>query len=900
MLTTVAPTPDTLGLPFAEWRPIQITVIEDALSAWSDGASTVAIAPSTGCHGDPNAQVLMADGASKKVSDVVVGDRLAGPAGARTVLGLCRGNEQLYTIKPLKGMPFVVNAHHVLTLQRTCASKTLTWPSLKEAVIDLPVCDYLTKSATFRHKHKLLRSAVTAFENENAVAALPIAPYVLGLLLGDGRLRSTPEVHKTDPELLADLTKESRRFGLTPKELYKHGELCGWSLSGTKGGAHPQNRLSKVLDSLGLRGHTCVDKFVPALYLSAARKERLEILAGLLDTDGHMSGGGYDFISMSSALSQAVCFLARSVGLAAYLQPCEKYCQTGGGGIYYRVSVSGDCSIIPCRIARKRAPARRQIKNVLRTQFEVQPCGNGEYWGFTLDGDGRYLLSDFTVTHNSGKTGMGMALAALTGRTVYLTATKALQNQITREYGDAVVDVRGRSNYKCAWAASASTTCEDGPHMGCKAHRDGGCPYVLQLNAAKQAQAVVTNYAYWIAVNRHGDGLGDIPDLLVCDEAGQAVDEVCRTLSVTLTLRELMAAGTPAMTGDGLDLHAWQQWAPGALTDIRGKVEHVAAKLKTRATDKDLLLESRQLRLLQQKLETIASLQGRWIVDHTHDGNNREQSHGWRFDPVWPGVYCQQYLYCGTPRVLLMGATLNKKTCGLLGAPDAKYHAYPPVFDPRRNPFYFLPVPKASGEGFVRVDKHTHAEDFRALVVRMDQILRSRPHSKSIIHCTSYQRQKDVFALSSERSRLIWHNSWSTQQAIEMFIASDPALGKALISPAVTTGYSFDGDLCRFQIVVKVPLVDTRSKVMQARCGEDEDYADYLTAQAVEQLHGRPMRSESDGSETFMLDGHWQWARGKFANKGLLSRGFQDSCRRVDAIPPAPDWSCVTIIGARD
>ena len=73
-------------------------------------------------------------------------------------------------------------------------------------------------------------------------------------------------------------------------------------------------------------------------------------------------------------------------------------------GVYYRISISGDCSIIPCRVKRKIADKRQQKKSVLRTGFHAEPVGCGEYYGFTVDGDNRYLLSDFTITHNCGKT----------------------------------------------------------------------------------------------------------------------------------------------------------------------------------------------------------------------------------------------------------------------------------------------------------------------------------------------------------------------------------------------------------------------------------------------------------------------------------------------------------------
>jgi hypothetical protein len=127
-----------------------------------------------------------------------------------------------------------------------------------------------------------------------------------------------------------------------------------------------------------------------------------------MDTDGHMAGGGFDFLSVSKALADDVTYLARSVGLRAKVSPSRKGCATAHGhfeGSYWRVSISGDCSIIPCRIERKRAPKRRQKKRAAVCGFTIELISNhAPFYGFELDKDGLYLLGDFTVTHNTGKT----------------------------------------------------------------------------------------------------------------------------------------------------------------------------------------------------------------------------------------------------------------------------------------------------------------------------------------------------------------------------------------------------------------------------------------------------------------------------------------------------------------
>lgn len=104
-------------------------------------------------------------------------------------------------------------------------------------------------------------------------------------------------------------------------------------------------------------------------------------------------------------------------------------------GVYYRISISGDCSIIPCRVKRKIADKRQQKKSVLRTGFHAEPAGCGEYYGFTVDGDNRYLLSDFTITHNCGKT---IVFSALT------------QEQVKKDHRVLIMAHRGELLYQAA------------------------------------------------------------------------------------------------------------------------------------------------------------------------------------------------------------------------------------------------------------------------------------------------------------------------------------------------------------------------------------------------------------------------------------------------------------------
>lgn len=181
----------------------------------------------------------------------------------------------------------------------------------------------------------------------------------------------------------------------------------------------------------GCRSRT---KFIPDVLKYAGFYDRRALLAGLLDTDGALSHGCYDYVSKSQRLAEDVVFVARSLGLAAYLTPREKRNQTGFKG-RYRVIISGDVRMVPCRMPSKQAKPRRQRKDALRTGFTITPLPGAAFYGFTLTGDGRYLLDDFTVTHNSGKGEVIVAVSKflweeLGWRTLVVTPKKGLAHQM--------------------------------------------------------------------------------------------------------------------------------------------------------------------------------------------------------------------------------------------------------------------------------------------------------------------------------------------------------------------------------------------------------------------------------------------------------------------------------------
>lgn len=338
---------------------------------------------------------LMHDGRLVKAGDVKVGDLLMGPDSTpRRVLSVHTGEDEMYRIVPIKGDPWECNSRHTLSLVSTDTSE----------IVDIDLDDYLAKGKWFKERHKLFRTGVDFPPLERP---LPLDPYFYGVWLGDGtKALNGVCVTKGDAEVYETCEKTAKAWGLKIRIEVNSTGCPSYHLSAGKKpkGQGPNVGWNSLLTTL-----RSMWPEVPHDYLVSSRKERLEFLAGLLDTDEYVHNGGFDIIQKNKNVADAICFVARSLGLRALMYP--KHVK-GYEDTYWRISISGDCSIIPTRIPRKQAPKRKQTKNVLRTGFKVEPLGWGSYVGFEVDGDNRFLLGDFTVTHNSVYL-VNMACAAL-------------------------------------------------------------------------------------------------------------------------------------------------------------------------------------------------------------------------------------------------------------------------------------------------------------------------------------------------------------------------------------------------------------------------------------------------------------------------------------------------------
>lgn len=323
-------------------------------------------------------KVLKYDGAIVKVEDLRVGDLLMGPDSTpRQVLVTNRGFGPLYRIKPTIGDPWDCNDAHILTLVHSVTGE----------VIDINLQDYLKLSAGQKHHLKQFTPAWGVHFPERSAA--PLDPYFVGVWYGDGSkgLRGVA-VSKPDAEIELLCREMAERYGLRVR--VEQGRTCPtYHIVGDAGNS-PNPLLNQLRELFG------DGEELPHAYLTASFKERQAFLAGWLDSDGYHNNGCYEVVQKREAWAQGIAFLARSLGIRATVRP-----KLVNGATYWRVKLAGDFSELPMRIPRKLPRVRAQKKLATRTGFTVERIEDGEYVGIVLDGDHRYLLGDFVVTHNT-------------------------------------------------------------------------------------------------------------------------------------------------------------------------------------------------------------------------------------------------------------------------------------------------------------------------------------------------------------------------------------------------------------------------------------------------------------------------------------------------------------------
>ncbi len=343
-------------------------------------------------------------------------------------------------------------------------------------------------------------------------------------------------------------------------------------------------------------------------------------------------------------------------------------------------------------------------------EFMVLEHDVAPYYGFTIDGDNRYLLADYTVTRNSGKSSVAMG-QSIHGQTIVVTKSKNLQVQYGDLYSDCAV-LFGRRNYSCNHKDTPPSATADDCLFRENMHKcpvASQCAYLNAKELAHNSQRVALNYAYWLTTHKKWQ-----PYQLVLDEAHNLSDIVLDWVGCTIDTRDLQRwelpdvptisvastnplFPTPDQTPEAI------AWLSASIKVLNATLEKILKKQLTEKNLQDKRACEGVLRKLTNTREALQTYPGsHWYI---RSGDNALwNGAGFVCKPLTARYDAPRFFFQNRPRVLCMSATIGQVSsfANELGIDKFDYRTVPNQWDASVRPVWILddcpPMGKSSVE----------------------------------------------------------------------------------------------------------------------------------------------------------------------------------------------------------
>ncbi|HPF82668.1 MAG TPA: Hint domain-containing homing endonuclease [Bacilli bacterium] len=345
----------------------------------------------------------------KRIGDINIGDKVMNPDGKPTkVVGVYpQGKIKLYRISFTDNTDILVSEDHLWAVNSNDGDKTTPHVFSTKQLLDKNCIfefngigrnkDKVYKVKTYyknqnnQNKWQIPLTKPLIFKNKTT---LPVDPYFLGAMLGDGSMIDRSISFSTGDTEMLEYMSEKLPSDITIKKSAKYDYRISTNKS--------RNTITQELRKLGLMGHNCYNKFIPVLYLRASIKDRLNLLRGLMDTDGWIdkNKNGCYFGSTFIQLANNVAELVRSLGGTASIT-IKKRIKNTQYATFYNVRINLPQGMNPFRLKRKADNYKiirrvsKYIKDIKFERIDDAICIEVE------NQNNLYLTENYIVTHNT-------------------------------------------------------------------------------------------------------------------------------------------------------------------------------------------------------------------------------------------------------------------------------------------------------------------------------------------------------------------------------------------------------------------------------------------------------------------------------------------------------------------
>lgn len=334
----------------------------------------------------------------KTIGEIIVGDIVCTPDGntAKVIDVFDQGEKDVYRVHFNNGDYVDAGLDHLWEVYE-CKYDQPKIKTTKEIMLNL-----LYNKKEHRFRYKVATSVCNFNKKENM-----IHPYVLGCFIGDGGLTSEYGVNFTsaDPEIINNIN------GLLEDGFYLqkiNNKKYAYFLKTT----NRPNKYKHEINRLNLNVKS-TEKYIPIEYLTSSYEDRIDLIQGLMDTNGYVSvlGNKSDFSTSSFRLARDFKNLVQSVGGIVKISKRQTKCD-GKTFTSYRCIVKDDQLSRFFRISRKKDRCQDRKKFSLKhTIVNIEKIGKHNCKCLLLDSkDHLYITDNFIRTHNSS---LSLSIAAL-------------------------------------------------------------------------------------------------------------------------------------------------------------------------------------------------------------------------------------------------------------------------------------------------------------------------------------------------------------------------------------------------------------------------------------------------------------------------------------------------------
>ena len=505
----------------------------------------------------------------------------------------------------------------------------------------------------------------------------------------------------------------------------------------------------------------------------------------------------------------------------------------------------------------------------------------------------------------SAPTGSGKSITAMTiakvlskyyGMTGYILASDLnlidqYKKDIEKYFPNWAV-IKGQQTYKCNENGLAFSLGEC-KMKGCKTYGDiwkkfpecaKTCEYIVDRSKAMNSDVLVCTYSFWLIQQNivkklcEGQPPFDCRDFVICDEAHKIVDIVQKHFSPSFQkgdldkMSDVIAAGcgdleilNPIMEvrtsiikeENVVDIYKLLVKYVESMKQVGDCIDTIMRELSGKMDNGEMLSKedrslARNCDFVQNHIDSFSKYVEIFNeidpinIVKNWDGKNEDNI---IFNCIDESYLMGEKFHAHAKRKMFMSATIGDPYSFAMDVAFREFDAIdiPSTFDFTMSPIYYVPDYKLSFK-----EKEANIPKVCKLI---DATVTMYEGKRGIIQTGSYAFAKHLLenVSSKTRKRLILYDDTKEKgEALEYF---KHCKDKVLVGPSLIEGLSFDDDLCRFQIIMKVPYPSLADKFVSAKQKLRPIWYSNVTAISVLQGVGRGIRNENDWCVTFIFDG---------------------------------------------